>query len=224
MSILLDFIKTDNMNKMMIAFSLMSLFFITLAVSSCTAAECDFGSVHAHVRISDNPWEDATAHPLFKRGESFSIQIQVVSKTILSVFFLRLHEYGTPVYEVEEGPTAIEQLFEYRGTIPPGQVLMYTWKIRVRPNTSWVNGYAPLEVFVQFNKNDTDERRITFDVVTAYILDEPWENYSQTPAKRDVSPSDTPSYRLPGFEIGLSIVAILLIGFLVRRAVYQRKN
>jgi hypothetical protein len=44
--------------------------------------------------------------------------------------------------------------------------------MQVRSNTTWVNGYAPLEVFVQFNKNDTDEMRISFDVITAFILDQ----------------------------------------------------
>jgi sarcinarray family protein len=224
MSILLDLLKKDSMTKAMVTVSLIGLLFIIHAIPVHTAAECDYGSVHACMMASDDIWKNATTHPLLKRGESFNIKIVVTTKTPLSMLYIKLHEYGTPVFEIMEGPTAIEQLLECRGGIPSGQIFSYTWKIRVRPDTTWVNGYAPLEVFVQFNKNDTDEHRINFDVVTAFVIDELWENYKQENTNENFSSRYVPSIEQPGFEFGQIIIAVILLGIFVRLRYLLRKN
>lgn len=137
-----------------------------------STSETPYGSVHAWFRTTDGVWENATAHPVLQRGETFEIRIQVTINTNLKVVYLKLHEYGTPVYEVIAGPTRMEQLLEQWKPSFQDHSWTYLWKMRVRPNTSWVNGYGPLEVYVQFNKNNTDESRVNFDVITAYIIDE----------------------------------------------------
>ena len=190
--------------------------FIASIIPVHSASECNYGSVQAWFRISDGEWENATAHPLLKRGESFEIKIVVTAKTDIQVFFIKLHEFGTPVFEVLDGPTAIEQLLEYRQNILSDQTFTYVWKMRVRSDTTWVNGYGPLEVFVQFNKNDTDEYRMDFDVITAFIVDELWENYTQENTCENFSSQNIHSVELTGFELEGMFIAVFLLCIFMR--------
>jgi sarcinarray family protein len=192
------------------------LLFLTHMTLVHTAGECNYGSVHAWFRTSDGEWENATVHPLLKRNESFEIKIVVTAKTDLQVFFVKLHEFGTPVFEVVEGPTMMEQLLECRQNILSDQTFTYVWKMRVRSDTTWVNGYGPLEVFTQFNKNDTDEYRMDFDVITAYIVDELWENYTQENTCENFSSQNMHSVELTGFELEGMFIAVFLLCIFMR--------
>jgi len=120
------------MIKTMVVWCLIGLLFIINTIPVLTAAECSYGSVHAWFRTSDGEWENATTHPLLKRGESFEIKIVVTAKTDLQVFFVKLHEFGTPVFEVVDGPTMMEQLLECRQNILSDQTFTYAWKMQVR--------------------------------------------------------------------------------------------
>jgi sarcinarray family protein len=200
----------------MVVVSCIVLFFLFPLILVSTASECSFGSVHAWFRSSDGEWENATAHPLLKRGEAFEIKIVLATKTDLQVFFLELHEFGTPVYEVLFGPTAMEQLLECRQKILSNQTFSYVWEMQVRLDTTWVNGYAPLEVFTQFNKNDTAEHRISFDVITAFINDDLWEQYAQENISENLSSQHIQNNTLSGFEFEGIIIAVFLFCFFLR--------
>lgn len=182
--------------------------FLVSTTMVVTAGECRYGSVHAWVRTTESDWQNATAHPLLKRGEEFEIHISISTKIPLQVFFLKLHEFGTPVFEVLSGPTAIEQLLECRQTIPSNQTFTYLWKLRVRPQTTWVNGYGPLEFFVQFNKNDYDEKRVSFTVLAAYIVDELWDDFHEEIPQT----KHTPWYNLGG---SLSEFMTIVMSFII---------
>lgn len=208
--------KEARMIRTMVVVYFIVLLFLTHMTLVHTAGECDYGSVHAWFRTSDGEWENATAHPLLKRNESFEIKIVVTAKTGLQVFFLKLHEFGTPVFEVLEGPTAMEQLLECRQKILSDQTFTYAWKMRVRSDTTWVNGYGPLEVFTQFNKNDTDEYRMDFDVITAFIVDELWESYTQENTCENFSSQNTHSVELTGFELEGMFIAVFLLCIFIR--------
>jgi len=200
----------------MIVWCLIGLLFIINTIPVLTAVECSYGSVHAWFRTSDGEWENATAHPLLKRGESFEIKTVVTIKTVIQVFFLKLHEFGTPVFEVLEGPIAMEQLLECRQNILSNQTFTYVWKMRVRSDTTWVNGYGPLEVFAQFNKNDTTEYRVGFDVITAYIVDELWEGSSKENISENHSSETINGGRLPSFDVGGMFIAVFLLCIFMR--------
>ena len=204
------------MIKTMIVWCLIGLLFIINTIPVLTAVECSYGSVHAWFRTSDGEWENATAHPLLKRGESFEIKTVVTIKTVIQVFFLKLHEFGTPVFEVLEGPIAMEQLLECRQNILSNQTFTYVWKMRVRSDTTWVNGYGPLEVFAQFNKNDTTEYRVGFDVITAYIVDELWEGSSKENISENHSSETINGGRLPSFDVGGMFIAVFLLCIFMR--------
>lgn len=186
------------------------LFFL-FTTSTGNAADCAYGAVHAWFRSSEGIWENATAHPVLQRGEPFEIKIRIQIKTDLRVVYLKLHEFGTPAYEVIEGPSIMEQLLEHWRPTLDNQTTIYHWKLRVRINTSWVNGNSPLEVYVQFTKNDADDASVMFDVVNAYILDELWENYSSNIVNENTSKQEKNVHQLshPSF---ICVLFILFLG------------
>jgi sarcinarray family protein len=194
-----------------VLFSAIVLFVIPLIAPIVSAGECCYGSVHAWFQGSNGQWENATAHPILKPGEVFHIKIRVTLSTICQVFFLKLHEFGIPVYEVLAGPIKIEELLEYRGKIQVQHPYIYEWTMRVRPTTTWMYGSAPLEVFAQLNKNNSDECRIDFDVLVASIL----PVILTGPGSHQISknhPSDAPPRRsLPGFQGDLTFMTVMVL-------------
>jgi len=199
------------MNKTIGVIFLIAFLYIQPVIPLISAAECDYGNVNASIRLSNGVWRKATSHPVLKRGETFDIKVVIGTKTVLQHLFLKLHEFGTPVFDVIEGPTEIDQILENHGTIPSGTMFVYTWTVQVRPNTSWVTAYAPLEVFMQFNKNDTDERRINFDVLTAYIIDELWENCTNVDSTKNFSKNHDPN----NHQSGPVFVPVIIIVFII---------
>ncbi len=180
------------------------------------AGECEYGSVHAWVRTSGGDWENATAHPILKRGESFEIKITLQGRTNLRVVYLLLHEIGTPTYEVLTGPSIMEQLLEHWGPIQSGQSWTYLWNMRVKTNTTWVDGYSPLELYVQFTKDDEDDSSVTFDVLNAYIIDELWEKPLKETDYENISSEQMEPLRCPDISFIMIIIFIFLIGVYVR--------
>jgi len=187
------------------------------AASIGNAAECSYGSVQAWFCSSDGIWKNATAHPVLQRGESFEIKIRIQIKTDLRVVYLKLHEFGTPAYEVIAGPSIMEQLLEHWRPSLDNQSTVYLWKMRVRANTSWTNGNSPLEVYVQFTKNDADDASVTFDVLNAFILDEVWENYSSKTINDNLSKQNKNVHQLSHPSIVGVLFIFVLSGIFLRK-------
>jgi sarcinarray family protein len=209
------------MRRQCVRFPLVVLLCVVLFGSLSSAAECDYGFVSARVRLSDDVWTNATAHLKLQRGECFDVQVTVRTTTRLLAVFIMIHEFGTPVYQVFFGPTAINQVLENRGALPSNTTFTYVWSIQVRPDTIWINGLAPLEVFVQFNKNDTDERRIQYGVLTAYITNEHLENGSQVSQTKTVISSNASGEdaKKIGITLGVIIAAVICLFLAVYRYV-----
>jgi len=163
----------ENMKIAIPILLLISLFSMLCIPPISSGKDCAVGAVHAWFRTTNGLWEHATAHPFLKRGQCFEIKIVVTMYTPLQGFYLKLHEFGEPVYEVIEGPTKIEQILEVRQPLVMNHSYVYYWRLCVRVNTSWVNAYGPLEVYVQFQTDEGgNDSWVDFDVMTAYILDE----------------------------------------------------
>lgn len=193
------------------------LFFLS-ATSPVTAGDCRYGSVHAWFVASGGANENATARPVLIRGEVFEVQVKVTAQTSLQRFYVKLHEFGTPVYEVLAGPTVLEQLLECRGPVLRNQTFSYSWTMRVRPETSWVNGYAPLEMFVQFNVDDAESCVVAFDVILGYLTDADG-NGSVPPQETENRPSQsTGGKNMPGFScIEVVAAGVVLSGLLIKK-------
>ncbi len=166
--------------------------FLILTATTTDAGECTYGTVKAWFRGSQGEWVNATAHPLFHRGESFEIKLSITSVTALRVVYVKLHEFGTPVYEVISGPSIMEQVLEHWSLLGANQTWNLSWILRVKTNTSWVNASSPLEVFVQFTKNEDDDASVTFDIINAYVLDSLWEQYTSENNQDDPISQDKP--------------------------------
>lgn len=197
--------------------------FLLVVCVVCRAGDCPYGSVQARFKRSEGTWENATAHPVLHLGETFEIQVVVTTWTALSVLFLKLHEFGTPVYEVLDGPSKIEQILEHRGMILPSQNFSYIWSMQVRIDTPWINGYAPLEMYAQFNKNDRELASIHFDVLNAFITDEAFDHHQEDASSATNASAGAKNHRTPSTGIG-GIVFIVAFFVLVHRRRKQKGN
>ncbi len=205
-----------NIRKL-IGISIFTLILFSCYFSSATAGECDYGSMYAWYSMDGETWENATAHPTLKLGEEFKIKVTIFAKTYLGVVFLKLHEFGTPAFEIIEGPTIIEEILDCGHDLEINDTFTYNWKVRVRPDTTWTNAYAPLEIFSQFNVDDDHDCKISFDVIAAYIEDELWEGYTGDSDANPQNGNEKPV--TPGFEIMFAICAITLALLLKKRQI-----
>lgn len=198
------------------------LFMVLTVMISCRVGDCSYGSAEAWFKDSQGSWWNATAHPVLHRGETFEIEVVVTPGSCVSVFFLKLHEFGTPVYEVLQGPSRIEEILGQPGTRAPGACFSYVWKLQVRTDTTWVNGYAPLELYVQFNKNDAESDSVHFDILTAFITDEPIKPHQDESFQDTGSSANGENHTTPSSGIG---GIILLVFFLLwYKGVKQKGN
>jgi sarcinarray family protein len=197
---------------MLLGFGLLCMVLLRSPLSS--AGECSYGVVHAWLCDAEDGWVNATAHPSFHPGQKFNITVEVRTIASLQVFYVKLHEFGTPVYEVCDGPSSMEQLLANRACGVANQTFVYRWTLRVLPGTGWVDGVAPLEVFVQFNRDDEKVCWVDFDVLTAYILPpfdvERNETYPPLPLHSDASSHDAPS----GFDALGTLMTVLSVAVL----------
>jgi sarcinarray family protein len=209
--------RTDNLSRALVVVWMIVVLCTCCSSPTIHAGNCQYGSVHAWFQSPDGELLNATAHPNLKRGEIFHIRVEVTLKTMLGVFFVKLHEFGTPAFEVLDGPTCMEQLLECRQKHSSNQTFSYHWTMRVRPDTTWVNAYAPLEVFVQFNRNDTECCIVDFDVITAYIANEVWNGTSQDPSHESFSSETIQGKNMPGFINAGSMIMIILLCVFLRK-------
>jgi hypothetical protein len=137
------------------------------------ARSCAYGTGETWVSIANGAWMPATQHPHLRPGDTLEVIVKIKATIPLSKVFCELHEFGTPVYEVLKGPSRINELL-CLGTTGPDSVVCFLWQIRILPETRWINGTAPLEVFIQFTKSDDESRTITFDALCS-IIEKPFQ-------------------------------------------------
>ena len=206
--------------KKFVNMSVVFLLLFSIFVSVVFAGECSYGSMYAWFRRDNEGWRNATAHPYLKLGEEFEVKVVITAKTGLSVIFFKLREFGTPVFEVLDGPTVVDELLVCGRSVKTGDNFTYVWRVRVNPDTKWFNAYGPLEVFAQFNKNDHDSCTVYFDVLTAYVLDEYWEGYNAT---YDSNNTNTTNGKkgTPGFEVSVVFITVFFMVFFRRRKIFS---
>jgi len=147
----------------------LAILLITIPWISCgSAGTSAYGSCLAWICTDRIHWSPATTYPRLHPGDTFQVLLKITPSTPMNAVFLKLHEFGTPVYEVINGPTPINVIMSC-GAIRPNTTKPYLWTIRILPDTRWINGTAPLEVFTQFSKTDTDASVVSFDALYAFI-------------------------------------------------------
>ncbi|MDT8402607.1 MAG: sarcinarray family MAST domain-containing protein, partial [Bacteroidales bacterium] len=113
----------------------------------------------------------------------------------------------TNSYEVISGPSKLDEWIDVMN-VESGWQETYVWTIK--PTGEWVNGNAPINLFVQFHKDINDDLMAQFTIANPYILDEQYS--SPTPTRTATSSTDQPpgSNGLPGFGVVGAVIVIML--------------
>ena len=189
------------------------------------AAENDYGSVYAWVKVRDGEWENATVHETLKIHEPFVIKVTITAKINCDIIPKIYGPGKTVTYEVIEGPSRYsESLFNL--DCSAGWNKTYEWEMRSTEN--WSDGIAPLNIRVQFIKNlydndgkfyDYDTKKTDFTLLAAYIEPEEWNGSADTVSSGDVVHTEMyPEEKTPGFEM----IGLLLLVYLF--ALFRRKQ
>lgn len=215
------------------------VFFIILFIPSSNAGECSYGALKAWYSKDGVHWRNATVdNAIGKLGEPFYIKAIVEATTDLMSIDIKIWETGetdaeSSTFERLEGP---ECFFSYYDIIhvSKNDTYIYIWKFCVKPDTEWVDGNAPLNIYTQFDKNEDDTKGISFTLVNMYIQNILWENYTENMNDNtntsydnntgsDIIPANNPSQptqntnKTPDFKITGMVMALVLIMLLLKK-------
>ena len=144
-----------------------------------------------------------------KVGEPSEITVSINSKIDCNVYVKLINPLVTVPYDIISGPSDFDELIQNRG-VKSGWSKNYTWIIE--PNNKWVNGNAPINVFVEFSDRG-DDRHVEFTIANPHILDEKYSGFNIIPTRTTTDPSSTnqpPSQGSPGLGVAGAMMGILL--------------
>ncbi len=181
---------------------------ICFLIQISTAGENEYGIVKSWY---DN--QPATVEGVgLKINESVEIKVEVTSKVDASFIDIVLCEPGvTKSFIVISGPSDFEEWIS-EDDIKSGWIKAYTWTIC--PNGNWVGGNAPINIFVQFNKEIGDVLKIQYSIANPYILDEQYSGYNPfhtttTSSSTNKSQSNSsPSFGIIGALLSVALVVM----------------
>ena len=189
---------------------LFSVIIICILIQNSGAAENNFGIVKAWCNQ-----EPATVNNLkVKINEPITVKVEINSK-IEGFIDVILEEPGTTKsYDVISGPTDFDDYISY--DVTPGWSKEETWVIT--PNGKWTNGIAPINLYVQFNKDIDDVERVQFTIANPYILNEQYSGSTPKPTS-DPSSTDQPpsSEGSTGFGILASLIGLVAVLLITKR-------
>lgn len=201
----------------MIFLLLLSLIYYVL-VGANDPVENDYGLCQCWYSKDGDTWEEATVHfAELKLGEPFYIKALLKAKQDLNVMAFKISGLGSgdPDFEVLDGPSNFSEYIDVWKLVK-NETHEYIWKLRVKPNTTWVNGNSPINMDVQFTKNGNYVLP-PFTIVNVYILDELWEsNVDNSDDNSDITDTNRGN-TAPDFEIAGLLLIICLLVFLRRK-------
>jgi sarcinarray family protein len=184
----------------------LSIIVFCIIIQSCTAGENEYGIV---ISWYDN--QPATVEGVgLKINEPVEIKVEVTSKVDASFIDIVLCEPGvTKSFDVISGPSDFEEWIS-EDDIKSGWIKAYTWTIC--PNGNWVDGNAPINIFVQFNKEIGDNLKIQYSIANPHILDEQYtgSNPSHTTTTSS-STNQSQSNSSPSFGIIAALLNVALV-------------
>ena len=176
---------------------------------------CEYGVFDTWFSLDGNKWINTTVdHIILKRGQPFYIKLEISTlqdDIWISIMFSEVGEKTKKdsTFELIEGPMAFYRPFDLGKISYKNTFLNYTWGFRVKKNTTWVNGNAPLDIMVQFDKKingEWDTNPISYTVVNAFIDEKQWidsnDNIDYYSKNEDT---------LDGFQIILIIISLFII-------------
>ena len=188
--------------KRYIVFLVLGVF---LLATNVNAWECEYGEAKAWVKLSnDTQWREAMVDGVtLKVREPFKVKVWVKTKTECYVD-IELYDPGiTKVFEVVEGPSKNGEMI-YSDNCPANWTKTYEWT--VRPTGEWTEGWAPLNILVQFTQDPTGyTNKIDKTIIHAYISSEEWKENENTDGESQGG------HHTPGFEFFVVMAAIAMI-------------
>jgi len=199
-----------NITKKVTVFSFLVFVLIFLLVHLASARENEFGTVHAWVKLQDGEWQNASVDGVtLKVHEPFYVKVTVTTKVECHV---SLEIYGpgqTVTYEVIEGPSEYNKWIDSMNC-PLDWNKTYEWT--VCPTGNWTEGYAPLNLFVQFTVPKDHFETEDIGIINAYISPEEWKGSTTGDTDGESSNDDNnQGQSTPGFELLIILTAIALI-------------
>lgn len=223
-----------------IFFSILFLVSIFITNQTVQATDSDYGTINAYFSKNQNNWEPATVKNIsLKRGEIFYIKAEISSKIDLLSIDLKIWETGennpnSSTFKQLSGPDCFFGVYDIIN-VEKNENMTLIWKFQVKPDTDWFNATAPLNIFIQYDKNHMDNRRTHFTIVNPYIEYRLWENYdpdvnysghiyeSDYPKLENVSQNlslenmSLNKKQTPSFEIIFFITAVSIVYFWKRK-------
>jgi sarcinarray family protein len=185
-------------------FVIFTLFVCLNQIACAEPIENDFGIVNAWY----NGQEATVENIQLKVGETAEITVSVFSKIDCNVYLELTNPMVTKPYKIVSGPSDFDELIQNRG-VKSSWSENYTWIIE--PNDNWVNGNAPINVFVEFSDRG-DDRHVEFTIANPYILDEQYS--APAPSRTAADPPSTdqpPSQGSPGFGVAGALLGIAIV-------------
>jgi len=201
------------------------IFLILFSIPHIRAAECEYGSVEAFFSKDGENWQKATVqNSTLKRGEAFFIKAYIRSKINLSSIDIKIWETGenskfNSTFKLIEGFDCFFSFYDIY-PIKKDDNLTYIWQFNVKHNTKWFNGNAPLNLFVQFDKNEEVNEQVSFTIVNFFIKKDVFHNNSDLEIKEENSDINYDKTNYKSAFLGLFSFLILI---LVIAVIYKRK-
>jgi len=183
---------------------LFSVIIICILIQNSSAAENNFGIVKAWCNQ-----EPATVNNFkVKINEPIIVKVEITSK-IEGFIDVILEEPGpTKSYDVISGPTDFDDYITYDVTSSWSKE--ETWVIT--PNGKWTNGIAPINLYVQLNKDIDDVERVQITIANPYILDEQYSGSTSKPTPDPKSTDQPPSSEgSPGFGLVAALMGVAIV-------------
>ncbi len=199
----------------LIIFMFITLFFNAIVAS---ADENDYGIVQAWFNDKNATVEGFN----MKIGEPATIIVNVTSKINGNVY-VKIKEPGvTKAYNVLSGPSKQDEIIDNLN-VESGWSKTFTWK--VSPNGAWNNGNAPINIFVQINKDWNKNKIIQFTIANPYILDEQYSGSTpaQTTGAAQPSPTGTSSETQQTPFLSALVAFVVILGvWMIQKKIIRR--
>ena len=131
---------------------------------------------------------------------------------------------NTVTFEVIEGPTDIDKPTRIEDQQEAGWTETYIWKVRPTNNT-YVGGYTPLKIYVQFDIVEQKEYQMEpnyitesfeLNVIRPYINNEIWGGYQEN-SNSSLGQNGQNKDNMPGFELIVFILSISIVYLMFRK-------
>ena len=163
-------------------------------IVTAESVENDFGIVNAWY----NGQEATVRDVQLKIGEEVEIKVEVTSKIDGHIFVKLTNPLTTESYEIISGPSVFNKRIDNLN-IESNWTKIYIWKIK--PTGEWTDGNAPINLYVQFNKDYDDVERVEFTIANPTILDEQYTGPSLIHTTDQSSHDNSTSRGSSGFSL-----------------------